>query len=438
MRKLLRRSAPVVLCLGAILFAVFGSGSLRGGRAAIAPLGPSAGYFGGSPNGSVPNVSVAAQGAMAEFLSKNRIVGWNPRTGLWGGHTKPNWWQSAIAILAIVRYAERTDSLNPLYQHVLVRTYQRNIYKPYATARREFANEFMDDTAWWGLAWEEASKYELYQRHDLTDAKKFLAVAEWDARYINDQPRPCGGIEWAMHRPPDTITSAEFVALSASLAAYRKKPGVFYDPAKAGVWVQDAERALSWLRNRRLVNLKRGTVYNGVSPSCAQDIGGRMTYTEGEVADALVQLGNATHDPFYYQSAAHFLRYTLWPGSHLIRHGILQEQCEGHTDGCANLHYRLDIGSYKGLFVDAVVDWSQATGTHFFERFLRNQARAVVSYALSPPPGGGTPCATPQSCQFGLHWAPPPPGVSPMVSVGAQTSALQALSAVLPSPAARR
>jgi hypothetical protein len=439
-RKWLRRLAPVVLCLGAILFAAFGSGSLRG-RAAIAPLpnsDPTA--SGGVGADRAPPVAIAAHGAMAQLLlPRDRAVGWNPRTGLWGGHTKANWWQSALVILSIVRYAERTHSVDPVYQRMLQRTYERNIYKPHATARHQFANEFMDDTAWWGLAWEEASKYELYQRHDLANAKKFLAVAEWDARYINVQPRPCGGIEWAMQRPADTITSAEFVALAGSLSAYRQQPGVFYDPAKATEWLGDAQRALRWLHNHYLVNFRRGTAYNGVSPSdCKKNIGGTMTYLQGEVADGLVQLGNATHNNWYYEKAANFLRYALWPGSHLIRHGILQEQCEARADGCADLRRRLDMGSYKGLFVSAVVDWKQATGSNVFDRFLRNQARAVLSTALRAPGSAAAPCSAPGSCRFGLHWVSPPQGVQPIVGVGSQTSALQALTAVLPSPGAAR
>lgn len=441
MRKLVRRLAPLVLlalCLGAIVFVAFGSGSPVD-RAAIAPLSNGdAIAAGGVGADRAPSVQVAARGAVAQLLlPQDHAVGWNPRTGLWGGHTKANWWQSALVVLGMMRYAERTQSLDPLFQRVLMRTYERNIYKPYATARRQFANEFMDDTAWWGMAWEEASKYELYVRHDLTDATKFLATAEWDARYIETQPRTCGGIEWAMHRPADTITSAEFIALTGSLATYRSIPGVFYDPAKANEWLGDGQRALRWLHNHYLINFKRGRVYNGVSPaSCKQNIGGTMTYTQGEVADALVQLGNATHNRWYYDKAARFLRFTLWPGSHLIRHGILQEQCEALPDGCATLRRRLDMGSYKGLFVTAVVDWQEATGSHVFDRFLRSQARAVLSTALRAPGDAASPCRAAGSCRFGLHWVPLAKDVPPIVGVGSETSALQALTAVLPSPAA--
>src|ERR1700736_6448893 len=115
MRKWLRRLAPLVLCLGVILFAAFGSGS-PGDRAAIAPL-PTGGGIAtvGVGAGRAPPVAIAARGATAQLLfPRDHAVGWNPTTGLWGGHTKANWWQSALVILSIVRYAERTHSVDPV------------------------------------------------------------------------------------------------------------------------------------------------------------------------------------------------------------------------------------------------------------------------------------------------------------------------------------
>jgi hypothetical protein len=110
---------------------------------------------------------------------------------------------------------------NPIYQQVLVSTYERNVYRQRSPAPRDFALKFMDDTAWWGLAWLDASRYELAQRHDAAPAAKFLAVAEYDARYIAAQPKSCGGIPWERGCPPDTVTSAEFIGLTAGLSSYR-------------------------------------------------------------------------------------------------------------------------------------------------------------------------------------------------------------------------
>jgi len=427
MRATIRRVLIAgAVCLGFVYVLAGGSQASRTGAAPKSH--PS--LAGADP---VPPAALAARLGIAELTGSggHSIVSWNSRTGLWGGHIKANWWQSALAILTIVRYAERTDSRDPVYQHILLRTYRRNLFKPHSTARRDFANEFMDDTGWWGLAWLEASRYERYVRHDGADAARFLAVAEWDARYIASQHRPCGGIVWALRRPPDTITSAEFIALTAELSIYRDRPGAFHDPRLAAVWRADALGALGWLERTGLINLRTGSVLNGVNGACRR-IGGSMSYTEGEVAEALVALGTAFHEPSYYREAAAFLRYAISPASGLIAHGVLQERCEAQHGGCARLHYRLDIPAYKGLFVDAVSDWSKATGSDEFRRFLRAQATAVLNDAIQPSPIGAPACSTPQSCQFRLAWMPHPGTPSVGVTVGGQESALDALTAVLP------
>ena len=382
---------------------------------------------------SAPAFATAAREGITELLGSgdNSIVGWRYQTGLWGGHIKPNWWQSALAVLTLVRYAERTHSLDPAYQRVLLRIYARNIYKPRSTAKRDFANEFNDDTAWWGLAWLEASRYELDDRHDTADAARFLAVAEWDARYINSWPRTCGGIGWAINRPPDAATSAEFIALTAELTSYRDAPGIFHDPAKASTWLSEATTALAWLENKRLINLRRGLVIDALTSSCKLT-GAPLTYSEGEMAEALVQLGNALHDPSYYAYAGDFLRFTLTRRSGLISNGVLQERCEPFPGQCNHLGFKLDLPAYKGVFVNAAVDWSAATGTSVLRPFLRAQAVAVLDNAIRGPRDQPGRCATPQTCQFAFSWTGRPEPPSLEVTLGGQESGLDALTAVLP------
>jgi len=384
-------------------------------------------------NATAPRFADAAREGVAELLGSGdgSIVGWRYANGLWGGHIKPNWWQSGLAVLTLVRYAERIHSVNPVFQNVLLRIYARNIYKPYSAAKQDFANEFNDDTGWWGIAWLEASRWELYDRHDVADARRFLAVAEWDARYINGWPRICGGIGWAINRPPDTVTSAEFITLAAELTSYRDTPGIFYDPALASTWVSEASRALAWLEEERLIDLRTGTMRDALTASC-QRTGGTLTYAQGEVAEALLQLGNALHDPSYYDYAFNFLRYALTPSSGLIYRGVLQERCEAFPGQCNHLGFHLDLPAYKGIFVNAVSDWSRATGSRAFRPFLHAQAVAVVDNTIRA--GGDTPghCATPQSCQFAFSWVGRPEPSSLGVTLGGQESAIDALTAALP------
>lgn len=421
MKKSLRHSLPLVAaCL--IGLALPPAGAAAGGHRAAGSRAPS----------QPPSFSVAASRGIQELLGSgdHSPIGWNQNAGLWGGYSPSDWWQSALAVTTLVRYAERIHSAAPVYQRVLLRTYRHNVYG----ARWQFANSYMDDTAWWGLAWLAASEYELSYRNDVKDAARFLATAEWEARYIAAHPRPCGGIEWSVGTPPNTITNAQFITLTAELYRFRSVPGPFYNPAIASTWLTDAQTALSWFENSGLVNLQTGRVIDSLTPAC-QVTGSTLTYTEGEVAEALTQMGNVTSDPSYYQQAAGFLNFTISPSSGLTAGGVLQEHCEAVLGACGRVRFRNDLPAFKGIFVNAVVDYEVSTQSNAYTGFLHAQAAAVIQNAIRGPHNDLAHCAAPHTCQFSFHWTgerdPAPLGIT----LGGQVSALDALTAVLPGPA---
>lgn len=353
-------------------------------------------------------------------------IAWNPKAGLWGGGNTFYWWQSALAITTMVRYAERVHSTARVYQRILLQTYKRNVHG----SRWQFANPYMDDTGWWGLAWLAASQYELYYRHDRRDASRFLSTAEWEARYVAAQPKVCGGIEWSVGNPPNVVTNAVFIALTAQLSRYRSA-GVFYNPSLAASWLSDAQGSLSWLETSGLVNLQRGRVTDSLNSAC-KPTGGTLTYTEGEVAEALTQMAGTVNDSTYYGQAEAFLNYTISPVSGLTSGGILQEHCEATVGACGHVQFPLDLPAYKGIFVSAMSDWASATRSTTFNAFLRTQARAIIANAIRGPHNDVTHCASPRTCQFSFHWTgerdPTPLGIT----LGGQESALDTLTAVLP------
>lgn len=380
--------------------------------------------------------SVDAQRGVREFLGGDVTrVGWSKKLAEWGGTVGPHWWQSALAILTLVKYAEQTNSHNRLLQHVIDVTYNKGVRQPHTDQPFDFINQYMDDNVWWGLAWLNASQYELYYRHNLHDATRFLRVAEKDALWVA-RKRQCGGIVWSLGSPAGTITNAEYVALTAELAQYRRTSSTFHDPGLAARWLSDARRSLAWLQRVRLVNLRTGTIKDSLAPhQCGTRTGGPLAYSEGEVADALVQLGNTLNDPSYYRTAARFLRYVLQPSHGFVVHGILQEHCEAVALCTHNSNgNRYDVTAFKGIFVQAVADWTAATGSHEFEPFLEAQARAVVHNAIEGPTRNGV-CPSAHSCQFAFSWAQPfrtTPRSEQLATVGTQESALAALTAVLP------
>jgi hypothetical protein len=325
-----------------------------------------------------------------------------------------------------------------------MRTYQRESGNtpgmiPFALANHDFTDDFMDDTAWWGLAWLEGARYELAYRHDVPDARTFLWLAEHDANYVGKHGKRCGGIEWQIGTPPDTITSAEYVSLTAELSGVLNTPGPFYNPGKAAMWLAQARTTMAWLSNSGLINLRRGRVMDRLNAACNRVIPGPMTYTQGEVANAFVQLGTATHDRGFYAKAAPFLRYVPSEHAGMISHGILEEPCERDRDGCTGSNRFLDLQVYKGILMQAYANYTTATGDPEFAYFIRRQASAVVHNAISRPDGQPGNCDTPEDCQFVFYWGwPLSPVRTELVTQGTQMSALDALIADLAMPSDQR
>ena len=133
----------------------------------------------------------AANGSGTWNTDGNNVVSWNYNSGLWAGAELSHWWQSAMALRATVRYLEHTGNTNPIYQTVLRRTYRLEVHHPIAIASDYFVNAFGDDTVWWGLAWLEASNYELNYMHDTSAARTYLSTAEYDARYVARLKKSC-------------------------------------------------------------------------------------------------------------------------------------------------------------------------------------------------------------------------------------------------------
>jgi hypothetical protein len=395
------------------------------------------------PSRSLNVWAVDARYAVKELLGGDGSrVGFGRRLAEWGGTNGPHWWQSALAVLALVQYMERTNSHSQAIQNVLLAIYRRNVrvpggfvlqYRPGSTRKYYFTNQFMDDTVWWGLAWLKASEYELYYRQNTRLAGEFLKVAEKDASYVAGK-RQCGGIIWELGSATGTITNAEYVALTAELAQFRRTSSTFHNPGLALRWLADARGTLKWLQRAGLVNLRTGTVKDRLGNGrCQTIIGGPLAYSEGEMADALVQMGNALNNPGYYRIAARFLRYVLNPAHGFLSHGVLLEHCEASHE-CDGSFNRYDITAFKGIFVQAVADWAEATGSKKFLPFLRKQGEAVIHRALVSGRRDGR-CTSAHSCQFGFSWTLPfsrTPGPERLVTVGTQESALAPLTALAP------
>jgi Glycosyl hydrolase family 76 len=402
-----------------------------------------------------PSITQAASQGIQEFADPSMGAGlgssgnccltwqWNYQIGLWGAHSIAHWWQSALDLETLVWYAEVTHDTDPGIQTIITRTYQRESGNfgeiPFALANKDFTDDYMDDTTWWGLAWMEAAKYEYNDLHDVADAKTFLWLAEHDANYVSKHGKKCGGIEWQIGTPPDTITSAAFVSLGAELSDFLNAGGPLHNPSKGAGWLGQAETTMNWLQKVHLIDVRKGKVQDRLNDSCNRVLGPSLTYTQGEVANAFTQLAIATHNRSDFAKAGPFLLYVPSEQSGMTSHGILEEPCERDRDGCTASNIFLDIQVYKGILMQAFANYATTSGDAEFDYFIRRQASAVVHNATSQPDGQPGDCDTPADCQFVFYWGwPLTPLRYPQVTQGTQMSALDALVADLALPANER
>jgi hypothetical protein len=115
--------------------------------------------------------------------------------------------------------------------------------------------------------------------------------------------------------------------------------------------------------------------------------------------------------------------------------GILQEPCERASNGCTGTLLYFDELAWKGILVQAFLDYTLAAGSNAYGSFLRRQAVAIVHNAIVGSNGKAGNCQTPDSCQFVFYWGwPLTPSRSPFVNHATQMDALDALTAALAVP----
>lgn len=182
----------------------------------------------------------------------------------------------------------------------------------------QFRNEYLDDSAWWGIAW--------LKFHERTKDPRYLRTARAIHEHMANNWRKDGGVSWAEDadkRDPNAITNSLFIVLSARLHRVTKqKP--FLD------W---AERTLSWEKEAKL--------YDGIGivdrPGHVADY---WTYNQGAYLGGLEALHAATGRREYLDEAAAVATTILGKSGVVREDGILYEKLS--TEGW-------DVGLFKGI-----------------------------------------------------------------------------------------
>ena len=292
------------------------------------------------------------------------------------------WWNSANALTAMIDYQAVTG--NETWSFAIGTTFAAN-------GRDDFTNDYMDDTAWWGLAWLRA--------YDVTRDAKYLAMAKKDADYLwsFEDDRCGGGVWWSRDRTyKNAITNELYIKLAAGV--HNRTPGDTTYAAHAGeVW--------RWFEASGLINGQH-LINDGLDEQCHNNNGTPWTYNQGVILGGLVELAKATGDASLLARASVLANAsTTDPGSN--PNGVLRESCESAADHCGK-----DGPSFKGIYARNLGELDVALAGHPYHAYLQRQADALAKTQDSLG-------------QYGLSWA----GPIDATDANRQHSALDALVA---------
>jgi predicted alpha-1,6-mannanase (GH76 family) len=360
------------------------------------------------------------------------IANWLDRPGKdlrghFDGRINPPWWSCANAVEAMVDYMDLTGSA--LYDPRLRELHAGNVLRgsrlPQVAARlrkdgtwtdrdeaklqrrlkrldparihdTEFRNEYLDDSAWWGIAW--------LKFHERTQDPRYLRTARAIHEHMANHWREEGGVSWgedADKRDPNAITNSLFVVLSARL----------YRVTRQQAFLDWAQKTLAWEKAAKL--------YDGTAivdrPGHKGDY---WTYNQGAYLGGLEALYQATGELKYLADAAAAAR-TMIAGSGIVREdGVLYEKLG--TDGW-------DVGMFKGIC---------ARYFGILSRTLRSRKVHLETAAAIDRVLHASTAAILKSKEkdglYPLEWHQPPR--AEIHNFNTQLSALIALAAAMPAP----
>lgn len=257
----------------------------------------------------------------------------------------------------------------------------------------EFRNEYLDDSAWWGIAW--------LKFHERTKEPRYLRTALAIQRHMAANWRKDGGVSWAEEEGkggPNAITNSLFVVLSARLHRVTRQAEFLGWGKKALAWEQEAK------------------LYDGIAiVDRPGHVGDYWTYNQGAYLGGLEALHAATGKAAYLDEAAQ-VAATILEKSGIVRpDGVLFEKLG--TDGW-------DVGLFKGIcarYFGILAKSLRRQQAHpevaeRLERVLSTTASAILK---SPREQGLYP----------LEWQPSPRAA--IHNYNTQLSALIALAAAL-------
>jgi|GEM_PF-3890987 len=263
----------------------------------------------------------------------------------------------------------------------------------------EFRNEYLDDSAWWAVAW--------LKMYDRTKVAKYLATSKAIHAHMarNWRPEKGGGIMWCEDEDkchPNSITNSLFIILSARL----------YERTHEQAYLKWAEQTLEWFHAQKLFE---GTAVVDM-PGHKGDY---WTYNQGAYLGGLVALYRATGKGEYLEEAAKSVEAILDRSGDVLPTGVIFEKLGTHG---------WDPGLFKGVFaryLGQLRDTLVAAKSHpevaaKIDRVLRTSAASMLAFGFG------------DDGQYSIGWEE---GAKDQTrNFNTQTSALALFTAVLAEP----
>ncbi len=259
---------------------------------------------------------------------------------------------------------------------------------------RDFNNEYLDDSGWWGLAW--------LQMHHLTGGADYLATARAIQRHMDAHRLRDGGIIWNLEQQPpvtNAISNSLFLTLSARLHTVTGEPAYLAAARKTRQWFDDQK-------------LQDGT---GIVDAPGHQ-GDYWSYNQGMWILSLLALAEAAGEPARVDEAAVFTR-TLLEKAGFVQDGVLVEKLS---------QTGWDTALFKGVLARALGqlrDTLNRLGKHpdvsrQVTTLLQTSAASLQEHSIGP------------TGEFGLQWQPG--AKNQEWNFNTQLAALMALTANLP------
>ena len=363
-------------------------------------------------------IDPAGQDVPAREVAINRIRAgiahlnehyWSPTLNIWidgadsnlrgyyEGRKNPPWWPSANAVEMLIDFmnaagtSEYDTSIEALYDlrkdhravaaRVVGELKKRQQWSDADEAewqRREekaasrevsatgyysdFQNEYLDDSAWWGVTW--------LKMHDRHPEAKYLATARTIHAHMarNWKPEKGGGIMWCEDEDkqrPNAITNSLFLLLSARL----------YEKTGEPEFLSWAEKTLALFHGVAL--------YDGIGVVDAPGHhGDYWSYNQGAFIGGLTALYRATGKEDYLEEAAHVADTVLKRSGLISTDGVIVEK----------IGTRGDASLFKGVFARYLAQLDQVLrsgNVHLetakeIDRVLRATESAISANGMQP------------------------------------------------------